>query len=90
MLRNCLSLRMDSTFHGSIFVSRPSAEAEHGGLKETGGETAPVPHRTETEFVAVEENHSRLESFTQDDVHISDADGQSCRPGFPLPLLIYN
>lgn len=81
---------MDSNFYGSIFVSRLAAEAEHGGVKETGGETVPVPPRTESEFGAVEENHSQVESFTQDDMHISDFDGQSCRPEFPLPLLIYN
>jgi hypothetical protein len=78
MLRNCLSLRLDSNFHGSLFVSRMPAEAENHDVKDTGDEIAPVTPGSERELVHADGRHSEAGSSTQDemDVHISDSEGQ--------------
>ncbi|XP_076772232.1 ciliogenesis and planar polarity effector 1 isoform X1 [Arvicanthis niloticus] len=69
-----------SECHQSLWKKMP-AEAEHRGVKEAEGELIPATHRTERDFVDVDESHSEVESFTQDDMdmHISDSEEEPVR-----------
>ncbi|XP_076407922.1 ciliogenesis and planar polarity effector 1 isoform X2 [Peromyscus maniculatus bairdii] len=57
-------------------VWRMPAEAENPEVKEIDDEITPVTPKTEGEFVDIDENHSEIETFTQDemDMHISDCE----------------
>lgn len=78
MKGSCLFSRSVLIFIATFFVSRMPAEAENPEVKEIDDEITPVTPETEGEFVDVDENHSEIETFTQDemDMHISDCEGQ--------------